>query len=185
MATVWGVPDEAERVRWAATPLERVGPLQFGMSHGEVEMTVGDTMAAHFVREYTGMIRSARFLLRNARPLSPSETFAAYYNANGSLACIAVNARNGPQVMLDGMRLVGRVPSVLEDEFVEYLDARGRGVCYNQYGDPSDEELGLILRAQRVDDVVLSRPVFVSPEWASRCGDVSEGHVPQAEWTRY
>jgi hypothetical protein len=154
------------------------------MSHGEVEMTVSGTMAAHFVKGYPGIVRSATFLLRNAQPLAPSSTFAAYYNANGSLACIAVDARNGPQVMLDGMRLVGRVPSVLEDEFVGYLEARGRGVRYNQRGDPSDEEFGLILRAQRVDDVVLSRPVFVSPEWASRCGDVSEGHVPQAEWTR-
>ncbi|MBO1336301.1 hypothetical protein J3486_34310 [Streptomyces sp. VRA16 Mangrove soil] len=82
------------------------------------------------------------------------------------------------------MRLVGRVPSELESEFSEYLESRGLDLLYSQYWDPSSEFLGIVLRTQRVDDVVLTRPVFVCREWAERCGDASEGPVPRTEWGR-
>ncbi|MFF4588041.1 hypothetical protein [Streptomyces sp. NPDC001388] len=107
---------------------------------------------------------------------------STYYDPSDLLACVAIDARNGPQVILDGMRLVGRVPSELEDQFIDHLEACGRMVTYNQHGDFSCNVWGVVVRAQRVDDVVLSRPLFVSREWADRCGDVSEGPVPQSEW---
>ncbi|MGW4897125.1 hypothetical protein ACWEQL_33415 [Kitasatospora sp. NPDC004240] len=43
------------------------------------------------------------------------------------------------------------------------------------------ESLGIVLRAQRAGDVVLSRPVFVSPAWAEHCTR-TKGRVPDAEW---
>ncbi|MEV6178808.1 hypothetical protein [Streptomyces sp. NPDC052015] len=129
-----------------------------------------------------GSSGSVVFVLPDAAPMAPSSVVSTYYDTSGLLACVAIDARNGPQVVLDGMRLVGRVPSEMEDEFIDYLEARDRMVTYNQHGDFSCNVLGVVVRAQRVDDVVLSRPVFVSREWTGRCGDVSEGPVPQSEW---
>ncbi|WP_416982875.1 hypothetical protein [Streptomyces sp. T028] len=122
------------------------------------------------------------FDVPDAAPMVPSSVVSTYYDLSDVLACVAIDARNGPQVILDGIRLAGRVPSELEDQFIDYLEARDRMVTYNQHGDFSSAAVGVIVRAQRVDDVVLSRPVFVSSEWADRCGDVSEGPVPQSEW---
>lgn len=124
------------------------------------------------------------FSLPDAKPMTPCSVLSTYYDESGFLVCIAVDARSGPQVDLDGIPLVGRVPSELEDQFTRYLEAHDRMVIYSQFWDPSSDVLGIIVRAQRVDDVVLSRPVFVSRDWADRCGDVSEGRVPRAEWQR-
>ncbi|MEV4557063.1 hypothetical protein AB0K51_08695 [Kitasatospora sp. NPDC049285] len=112
-------------------------------------------------------------------PTAPAVT--AYYDA-GRLTCVAVNALRGPQVTLDGLRLVGRVPSELEDAFTAYTSAHGHDLRYSQHADPGSETLGVVLRAQRAGDVVLSRPVFVASTWAERCCDVTEGRVPIDEW---
>ncbi|MFC8452572.1 hypothetical protein [Kitasatospora sp. NPDC057223] len=104
-----------------------------------------------------------------------------YYDAE-RLTCVVVNALRGPQVTLNGLPLVGRVPSALDDAFTEYASARGHGRRYYAYGELAWEELGVILRAQRAGDVVLSRPVFVGQARAESCSDASEGRIPEAEW---
>jgi hypothetical protein len=183
---VWRALDESERAQWNLDPLESVGPLRFGLTHAAVKEALEETMiVSHGVRRSGDVEVRAQFSLRDAKPLSPSATLSVYYDDDGLLACVAINARNGPQVFLDGLPLVGRVPSELEDRFVGQLEARDEEVSFNQYADPSSQALGIVLRAQRVDDVVLSRPVFVSCAWARRCGDSSEGSVPEAEWHTY
>ncbi|MFF1275325.1 hypothetical protein ACFVZC_18210 [Streptomyces marokkonensis] len=121
----------------------------------------------------------------DAKPLAPSSVVTTYYDASGALAGVAVDARSGPQVTLEEMRLVGRVPSELEEQFGRYLEVHDRMVTYNQDWDFSCNVLGIVVRAQRVDDVVLSRPVFVARHWADRCGDICEGPVPQEEWKHH
>jgi uncharacterized protein YbjT (DUF2867 family) len=106
---------------------------------------------------------------------------AAYYDT-GRLACVAVSALRGPQVTLDGLRLVGRVPSELEDAFAEYPSTHGHDLRYSQHADPGSETLGVVLRAQRAGVVVLSRPVLVVSTWAERCCDVTEGRIHPEEW---
>jgi hypothetical protein len=83
---------------------------------------------------------------------------------------------------LDGLRLVGRVPSELEDAFAEYTSTNGHDLRYSQHADPGSEALGVVLRAQRARDVVLSRPVSVTSTWAECCCDVTEGRIPTEEW---
>jgi hypothetical protein len=107
-----------------------------------------------------------------------------YYEESATLFCVAVDALHGPQVTIDGVRLTGRVPSELAHEFIEYAVSHGVRVAYSQHGDPGADALGLVLRAQRAGDVLLTRPVFVAREWADRVGDVSEGSVPQVEWSQ-
>ena len=182
MAGPWGKSAGRERLQWALAPLEGVGPLEFGMSHNDAALAVGDSMVAGRTHGRPDPIERAEFWLPGARPLITASMISTYYDAHGALSAVAVNARNGPQVTLGGICLAHRVPSELEDDFIKFLDAFDETICYNQRGDPSSRMLGVVLRTQRVDDVVLSRPVFVSRDWADRCGDVSEGPIPQAEW---
>ncbi|MER8012571.1 hypothetical protein [Streptomyces sp. NPDC094149] len=67
---------------------------------------------------------------------------------------------------MDGLRLVGRVPYELEDAFAEYTSTNGHDLRYSQHADPGSETLGVILRAQRAGEVVLSGPVLVASTWA-------------------
>jgi hypothetical protein len=153
------------------------------MNHEQVQLAVTGTMVASYsLHHASGQVEAAAFSLPNGKPFAPSCVLSVYFNEVGELACVAIDARNGPQAVLDGMRLVGRFPSELEKQFFEYLEARDQYMWVSQCSDPSSEVLGLVVRAQRVDDVVLSRPVFVCESWAERCGDVTEGMVPRAEW---
>lgn len=176
---VWAVVDEADRVQWEMLPGEGVGPLRFGLSHDEVAAAVADLLSPLSTRGgYGDPVESSEFSLVGA-PIGSAVT--TYYDA-GRLACVAVNALRGPQVTLDGLRLVGRVPSELEDAFTEYTSTKGHDLRYSQHADPGSETLGVVLRAQRAGDVVLSRPVLVAPAWSELCCDVTEGRIPSEEW---
>ncbi|KDN80524.1 hypothetical protein [Kitasatospora cheerisanensis] len=179
MFGAWQVVEEDDRVRWEFDPLKSVGPLRFGMSYEDVLETLDGFLepSCASTRHY-GQVLSDEFYLPRS---SNDSVLTLYYDAE-RLACVVVNALRGPQVTLDGLPLVGRVPSELESDFAAYTAARGHELRYSQDTSPGSDTLGVVLRAQRAGDVVLSRPVFVAPMWAERCGDVSEGPVPRAEW---
>ncbi|MFF4879425.1 hypothetical protein [Micromonospora sp. NPDC000668] len=187
MATdVWGVLVEAQRLPWSFTPFERVGPLEFGMTHDQVQAAVHGALIVAVSDGTSGSEGWAEFWLErctDARFSGPAVT--AYYDESIGLAGIAVNALRGPQVTLEGMRLVGQTPSRLEDEFTDYLVAHSREMRYSQCADPCSPQLGLVLRAQRAGDVVLSRPVMVAKAWADRCWDTNEGRIPTREWKTF
>ncbi|GIG93424.1 hypothetical protein [Plantactinospora endophytica] len=187
MATdVWSVLVDAQRLPWSFTPFERVGPLEFGMTHDQVEVAVHGALRVVVSQGTSGNAGWAEFWLErctDARFAGPAVT--TYYDESIGLAGVAVDALRGPQVTLEGMRLVGRTPSHLEDEFADYLVARSRELRYSQHADPCSPQLGLVLRAQRAGDVVLSRPVMVATPWADRCWDTSEGRIPTREWQEF
>jgi hypothetical protein len=60
------------------------------------------------------------------RPGSPfwGAALDVYFDGPVGLACVAVNALRGPQVTLDGIELVGRTPSRVEERFIDYADRR-------------------------------------------------------------
>ncbi|TDD69976.1 hypothetical protein E1293_35260 [Actinomadura darangshiensis] len=70
-------------------------------------------------------------------------------------------------------------------QFVDYLETHNKGHRYSQDADLCSLELGLVLRAQRAGDRVLSRPVMVGEAWADQCGDNALGPIPQEEWTAF
>ncbi|MEU4594604.1 hypothetical protein [Micromonospora aurantiaca (nom. illeg.)] len=187
MATdVWDVLLESQRLHWSFTPFERVGPMEFGMTHDEVQSAVQGVLAAATRQGTPGDDGWADFWLEphpDAGLSGPAVT--AYYDGTIGLAGIALNALRGPQVILQGMRLVGQTPSRLEHEFNDYLVARDMELRYSQHADPCCPQLGVLLRAQRAGDVVLSRPVVVAKAWADRCWDTSEGCIPQREWKTF
>ncbi|RKR85892.1 hypothetical protein BDK92_0105 [Micromonospora pisi] len=187
MATdVWSVLAETQRLPWSFTPFERVGPLEFGMTHAQVQAATRGALCVAVSEGTSGNEGWAEFWLEqrtDARFSGPAVT--TYYDESVGLAGVAVNALRGPQVALEGMRLVGQTPSRLEDEIADYLAAHSRELRYSQCADPCSPELGLVLRAQRAGDAVLTRPVMVAKAWADRCWDTSEGHIPTREWKTF
>jgi hypothetical protein len=184
-ANAWTVLDEPQRLQWDYTPFECVGPLRFGMTHGQVQAAVaGSLRSTASVRQgWPGKETWADFWLK--APNRPGSAVTVYYDQRAGLAGVEVDALRGPQVMLDGLRLAGQVPSRLEDQFAGYAAARGEELRYGQHGDPCSPHLGLVLRVQRAGDAVLSRPVFVAEVWSGRCWDVSEGPIPRREWNTF
>ncbi|MET7665740.1 hypothetical protein ABZS99_44570 [Streptomyces sp. NPDC005463] len=103
-----------------------------------------------------------------------------YYRESGGLACVVVDALSGPLVSMGGMQLVGRVPSELTDEFHAYQEGRGMSPMISVEGDAASDELGIMVRAQRAGDTLLSRPVFAQFDgWACTVHDC----IPRDEWT--
>jgi hypothetical protein len=181
----WNALDDVERGVWKAVPLESVGPLRFGMGHEEVERALEEGMlASSVVLDSLDRGVRAEFARRGSNPLSPVLSLSTYYDEGGNLAAVAIDARSGPQVVMGDLGLTGRVPSEIEEQFVGYIESRGLDLVYSEFWDMSSETLGIVLRAQRVDDVVLSRPIFVGRSWGERCGSCSEGRIPQDEWLR-
>jgi hypothetical protein len=108
------------------------------------------------------------------------ESVTAYCRESGQLAAVAVDAVSGPQVSNGGVALIGRVPSELTDELHRSMEARGMESQISVEGDASSEELGLLTRAQRAGDILLSRAFFVGDfrDWACTVHDC----VPVDEW---
>ncbi|MEU4040197.1 hypothetical protein [Streptomyces collinus] len=187
MATdVWVVLDEKQRLPWVFAPFECVGPLEFGMTHEQAEAAVDGVLQTALREGLSGNEVRADFWLAqrpDARFSGPAVT--VYYDRAIGLAGIAVNALRGPQVTLDGMSLVGQVPSRLEDQFTDYLETHNKNLQYSQCADPCSAQIGVVLRAQRAGDLVLSRPVLVAEAWADRCWDTTEGCIPQQEWKTF
>jgi hypothetical protein len=168
--------DETSRVQWNFVPFSAVGPLRFGMTHEEVVAALGGIRpGAQF-----GGPRSSGALWAQFREVAVT----TYYRESATLSGVAVDALHGPQVTMDGIGLTGRVPSELEQEFIDYAKSHGVRVAYSQHGDPGADAFGLVLRTQRAGDVLLTRPVCVAREWADGVSDVSEGLVPQVEWSQ-
>ncbi|MFI9788709.1 hypothetical protein ACIHEI_35145 [Kitasatospora sp. NPDC051984] len=174
--------NNSDRVRWHYVPFESVGPLRFGMSHEEANAAMGlqgftGTPAAPLPQRHGALVLQAVFREMTAPAYVRAVT--AYYRESGGLACVAVDALCGPLVSMDGMQLVGRVPSELTDEFHDYQERLGMSPTIAVEGDAASDELGIMVRAQRAGDSLLSRPVFARFDgWAYTVHDC----VPEDEW---
>ncbi|MEV4417846.1 hypothetical protein [Catellatospora sp. NPDC049609] len=163
---VWNVKRDEERVQWQLVPLVSVGPLSFGMTRAEV--------LAALEPEFPHLSGSREGLTHSGTP-AWGECVTTYYSKD-RLYCVAIDALRGPQVTVDGVPLVGRVPSELE---AWMLATQVPGLRYSHAADPELEEIGLVVRPQRAGDVVLTRPVFL------RRLAVSWDTVPSEEWFRF
>ncbi|MCP2329652.1 hypothetical protein HDA40_008159 [Hamadaea flava] len=186
MATgIWAVLAEAERLAWSFTPFEHVGPLRFGMTHDQARAAVRGSLSVAASLGASDGDGWAEFWLERRTEMPGRLAVTTYYDESIGLAGIVINALRGPQVTLDGMRLVAQTPSRMEREIADYLKTCGHELWYSQQADPWSPQLGLVLRIQRAGDIVLSRPVMVAEAWADRCGDTTEGLLPMREWTTF
>jgi hypothetical protein len=178
----WAVAKESDRVRWDCEPLARVGPLRFGMALREAAAA----MDAHGFTSDTspianhGPFRQLRVQFRRTDHASTGQAdVVAYFVDSIGLTCITVDARTGPQVTLDGIRLIGRRPSELASEIAEHLRDIGKTLQFTPERDISSEEWGMLPRAQRAGDALLTRAVFGRPNsWAYTMDDC----IPADEW---
>ncbi|MEV6840824.1 hypothetical protein AB0N17_41195 [Streptomyces sp. NPDC051133] len=159
----------SERAQWSFVPQVGVGPLRFGMAPDDVDAALGSkSPSRRLVQRSSGTyeIVEAQFTELGV---------TAYYATGQTLACVAVDALTGPQVVLDGTALVARVPSETEDWLCNHTEAHGLNLIYTHAADPGSGDLGLILRAQRAGDIVLTRPLFLIREWAENSWDCIPG----------
>ncbi|WP_436772215.1 hypothetical protein [Yinghuangia sp. YIM S09857] len=171
---MWDVKQDDERQQWVFRPLVGVGPLLFEMDADEVADALDERHAARTEQQVSGGL------------LNSAEDFfgvgvSAFYSSSGRLACVAVDARQGPQVTLDGVPLVSRVPSELEDWICDYTEAHGIELSWTHEGNASARDLGLIMRVQRAGDIVVTRPLFMIHEWAMGVWE----NVPDTEWRTF
>ncbi|MFJ6432422.1 hypothetical protein [Streptomyces sp. NPDC091416] len=143
----------SERERWEWVPAVGVGPLRFGMSPADVSVAL-------------------QVLAPQERVGGPysQENFADgvkvfYDDDGGGLACVSLDACVGPQAFLAGVALAGRDPEQAHQFLLDHASEHGNCLLYTPDDSPALADLGLLLRAQRVGDVLLSRPLFVIEEW--------------------
>ncbi|MEU6715959.1 hypothetical protein ABZ897_31215 [Nonomuraea sp. NPDC046802] len=187
---LWTVVDESDRAQWGYAPLEGVGPLSFGMSSQEAITAMeaqGYTCDAVSQAGEFGPFKQlcTRFravdapMYREDSAGSLRVDVVGYYVGPMGLTCVTVDALSGPQVLLDGIRLIGRPPSELSAELSIYLEKTGRRIEITPEGDIGSEALGVYPRAQRAGDVLLTRLVFGRPnDWANTMYDC----IPVDEW---
>ena len=109
------------------------------------------------------------------------------YYREERLSGIVVNALLGPQVFVEGVALVGRVPSVLEQWMVDRHRSADTGeldgnLVYVDASNPGSRSLGVAIEVQRAGDHLLTRPVFI-PFEALDIGFTS--WLPDNVWGRY
>jgi hypothetical protein len=157
-------PDPPERLQWTFVPFKSVGPLRFGMSREQAVAAV-----------------DAQVLMTTREFIEFHEMPVRTYFDEGRLCGVAMGALGTPQVVWRGIRLVGRPPSEVESELIDQV-APETEWYYSQHGDPGSDEIGLVVRTQRVIDVLLTRPVFVAESWAEDVCIAHDGRVPVQEW---
>lgn len=99
----------------------------------------------------------------------------AFYDA-GSLACIALNAAMGPQVLLEGFALAGHDPEQTHQFLLDYAAEYGGCLLYTSDGSLALTDLGVLLRSQEVDGVRMSRPLLVKEDWLE--SEYYRDHLP-------
>lgn len=166
---------DVDRERWPFVPFERVGPLSFGMTPDEVAGALG--IGADF--RLSGPVSERRLLLYDAG-------INVYFDEKFGLACVAVDAFDGPQVVSpDGFALVGREPSLVRPWVLAQVEALNTNYVVNECMDVAIEEIGLVLRVQRAGDGSLTRPLFVARPWSeddSAYMHTPEGRIPEFEF---
>jgi hypothetical protein len=125
MAVQWGerwkvLPDD-ERQQWMLDPFVSVGPLRFDMSPSEVSQALSSVTGDFQLRPHRPYIAEA---VSGCTVEIYRESGLHLYYREQRLDGVVVSARLGPQVLADGVALVGQVPSVLEQWMLDRAEAR-------------------------------------------------------------
>ena len=179
----WDVLPDDERQQLRLEPFTSAGPLAFGMSPGEVSRALSE--ATEETQRHKHLAPGAsRSVIEAGRY---QEFGLDLYYAQERLSGIVVNALRGPQVFVEGVPLVGRVPSVLEQWMIDRHRRADtvepdEDLVYVDVSNPGSRSLGVAIEVQRAGDHLLTRPVFI-PFEALDIGFTS--WLPDDVWGRY
>lgn len=153
-----------ERDEWFYSPAVGVGPLRFGMTLDEVveaAETFGQTRVSECARRHSIFATTWRVEVhrRTVAPTPPAVT--GYVSQAVGLFCVAADAVHGPRVAYDGLSLVGRDLSELESDAIAYAEAKNTHFRYTPEGYAGPDDPGIVMRGQRVGQVLRSRPLFM------------------------
>jgi len=156
----WNVVPDNERRQWTLEPFTSVGPLAFGMSPGEVSEALSG--ATEETQRYVNYLPPgvSRSIIETGRY---QEFGLDLYYREERLSGIVVNALRGPQVLAEGVALVGKVPSVLEQWMIDRHRRNGESdtkLTFKGQGNPVSKSLGVAIEVQRAGDSLITRPVF-------------------------
>lgn len=138
------------REHWELLPGAGVGPLRLGMNPVEV----ADALGVSEPQLVGGLYGQEDF----------ADGVKVFYDA-GKLACVALDAVTGPQVLLAGFALAGRDPEQEHQFLLDYAAEHGSWLLYTPYHSLALTDLGVLLGSQEVGGVRMSRPVFVKEDW--------------------
>ncbi|MEV6727113.1 hypothetical protein AB0M94_40115 [Streptomyces xanthochromogenes] len=181
MVDRWGmwdaVPDSGRR-RWSLQPFESVGPLRFGMRPERVTAAL-EGIVRNPQRHTHAALSPDRYGTVKGESWGLGLTF--YYGKEERLRGISVDALKGPQVYADGVALVGRVPSDLEQWIVDRATIRESfsELFYANLGVPGSRSLGVVIGLQRAGDRLLTRPVFLPAD----AMDAPVSFLPPEAWS--
>ncbi|MFE6907827.1 hypothetical protein [Streptomyces erythrochromogenes] len=125
--SLWGVRPDCERQQWILDPFVKRGPLRFGMSSDEASAALGG-FGATACRDFPRLGTSSHTCAEAGLKL--------YFAADKGLCGVAADALCGPQLLADGVALVARAPSVLEQWLFDRADGREpfTEACYSREG---------------------------------------------------
>ncbi|MFJ6574078.1 hypothetical protein ACIQNU_42470 [Streptomyces sp. NPDC091292] len=164
----WPVRADRDRPRWEWTPLERIGPLEFGMSPQQVVAALnGEAPAARRGRYPYGEPWESIgqwYLLTDRFDRTGVTALYTYREGLPALGAVQVHGRSGPQVEFAGIPLIGMVPSVVEEALIQYCDDHGLETTSGPSGLGS-EQLNMYVGATSAGDAAISEARFCAPGW--------------------
>ncbi|MFC8450113.1 hypothetical protein [Kitasatospora sp. NPDC057223] len=170
----WPVTADQHRPRWECTPLRGVGPLRFGMGPEQV-MTALDGEVPADRRGYHPFPAGAPW----AGDGDPEEWHLAeerydragvsahyWHEENGPvLSAVTVHGRTGPQVLLDGIELIGREPSAVGADLIRYIEEHRLEMRYSPTGNLGSTGINVWVQAERAGDTTVSGAQFCIEQW--------------------
>ncbi|MFF2526586.1 hypothetical protein [Streptomyces liangshanensis] len=165
----WPVKAEQDRLRWDWTPLERIGPLRFGMTPPQVAAALDEEPAARLGRYPFGQSWEGvgEWMLHHDRFDHTGVTahYACGFGRPPTLGAVTVHGRTGPQVEHEGIQLIGLPISAVDAAVVQYTEKRGTDLIVGCGGDLGADGLNMYVRVTRAGDAVVSGARFCQAEW--------------------
>lgn len=166
----------AERREWSYSPAVAVGPLRFRMTLDEVVKaaeTLGQTKVSDCPKDHAIFSPTWKVDLSRGEVVASPPVVTAYVSQAVGLFCVSADAAHGPQIAYAGIPLVGRDLADLERDTIAYAEAHDVCIRYTPEGYAGPDDPGIVLRVQRVGQVLRSRPLFMvtrdgaNTEWDS------------------
>ncbi|WP_236063679.1 hypothetical protein [Streptomyces poriferorum] len=159
----WVVLADTEREQWGYEPSKTLGPLSFGTTRREAVSVMaehGFSSAESEIERWNPQRAQWRVEFSRAQSDDRRPAVKCYFVEGVGLTCVLVDGLCGPQVILRGLRLIGRVPSELDAEMEAHALEQGFGIWYCLGGDLSWSGFEFDRGTQRAGDGVVSWASF-------------------------